>query len=52
MALDKENKDQLDVVAQAVKQVMKFRLIWANFSKDTENKNPAALCIKLNQHPH
>ena len=30
----KENKDKLAVVTQAVKHVMKFRPIWANFCKD------------------
>ena len=30
----KENKDKLAGVAQAVKQVMKFRPIWADFFED------------------
>ena len=29
-----KRKDKLAVVAQAVKQVMKFRPIWADFFKD------------------
>ena len=30
----KENKDKLSVVAGAVKQLKKFRPIWADFFKD------------------
>ena len=41
----KENIDKLAEVARVVKQVMKFRLIWANFFKDALRTGILLHCV-------
>ena len=49
----KENKVKLTILARAVKQVMKFRPIWAEFLVDGLSLGILVHCvITLNQHPN